>query len=81
MKHVRDYKNYNTLIIKAFFKTVDRVISLKPNLKAKNKSRPDIIRVIPFLNLNAPFNDVFNDVFNDFVLDIIGLPLSKTVIL
>ncbi len=49
----------------------------KPNLKAKNKSRPDTIRVNPLLNLDAPSNNVFND----FVPNTTSLPLSKTIIL
>jgi hypothetical protein len=77
MKYIKDYKNYNTFIIKVFFKIIDRVISLKPNLKAKNKSRLNIIRVISFFNLNT----FFNDIFNDFILNIISLSLSKIIIL
>ena len=77
MKHIRDYKNYNTLIIKAFFKTIDRAITLELDLKDKtNKSRSDIIRVIPLFDIDPPFNDPFND----FVLDTIELLISKIII-
>ena len=43
MKHIRDYKNYNTLAIEAFFKIIDRDVTLDLNLKGKNKSRLDIV--------------------------------------
>jgi hypothetical protein len=76
MKHVRDHKNYNTLIIEAFFKTIDRDITLNLDLKGKNKSRPDTVQMTPLFDLNPPFNDVFNE----FVLNITRLLASNTVI-
>ena len=77
MKYVRDYKNCNTLVVKAFFKIVNRAIMLELDLKDKtNKSRPDIIRVIPLFDIDPPSDNPFND----FVPDIARLLTSKTVI-
>jgi hypothetical protein len=76
MKHVRDHKNYNTLIIKAFFKIINRDITLDLNLKDKNKSRLDIVQMTPLFHLNPPFNNVFNE----FILDIVKLLISNIII-
>jgi hypothetical protein len=76
MKHVRDYKNCNTLAVEAFFKTVDRDVTPDLDLKGKNKSRPDIVRTTPLFDLDPPFDDVFNE----FVPDIARLLASNTVI-
>jgi hypothetical protein len=76
MKHARDYKNCNTLAVKAFFKTIDQVITLEPKPKAKNKSRLDIVQATPLIDLNPPSNDVFND----FVLDTTRVLISYIVI-
>jgi hypothetical protein len=76
MKHVGDHKNYNTLAIKAFFKTVDRDVTPDPDLKGRNKSRPDTVQTTPLFDLNPPSNDIFNE----FVPDTTRLPTSNTVI-
>jgi hypothetical protein len=77
MKHAGDYKNCNTLAVKAFYKTVDRAVTLKPNLKDKTKSRLDTVRVTPLFDTDLPFNDPFND----FVPDTARSTISNTVIL
>ena len=76
MKYIGDYKNCNTLTVKAFFKTIDRDIIPDPNPKDRNKSQPDTIQTTSLFNLDSPSNNIFNE----FVPDITGLPTSNTVI-
>jgi hypothetical protein len=76
MKHAGDHKNYNTLVIKAFYKTVDRVVTLEPNHKDNNKSRLNIVQVTPLFDIDPPSDNPFND----FVLNITKSSISNTVI-
>jgi hypothetical protein len=55
MKYSGDLKNCNTLLVKAFYKSINRATTPE-DPKSKTKARPNTIREIPLILPTAPIN-------------------------